>query len=91
MLKEQKLCQRVKDGEVSWFPQNKAKLTRWACEITMHVLLFSVIPVISHSVLSFLNCFCSFAAYLVQVGFPLVLLLTLFLKKGGDLSVLSWF
>ena len=25
---------------------------------------------ISHSVLSFLHCFCSFAAYLVKVGFP---------------------
>ena len=68
LLKEQKLCQRVKDGEVAGFHRT-SQLTRWAYEVTMHVLLFSVIP-ISHSVLSFLNCFCSFAAYLVQVGFP---------------------
>lgn len=68
LCNEQKLCQRVKDGEVAGFYRT-SQSTRWAYEITMHVLLFSVIP-ISHSVLSFLHCFCSFAAYLVKVGFP---------------------
>lgn len=77
-------------GKGCWFPHRTSQLTRWACEITMHVLLFSVIPTISHSVLSFLNCFVLLLPILYKLVFLLVLVIDSFLKKGG-VSVLSGF